>query len=130
MPEFLVLLWMLNMPDAQGQVIEAMLKGRGLSTKDKNLAKRLYVSPADMRRSANSELRPSNFQELEKEIGRTSDPTIKALLVQEHNKLKELAEQFLMRQAMPNPQLEAIGGHMAAPQPMPAPQMALHGVRG
>jgi len=104
--------------------VEAMLMGRQLSTRDKNLARQLSVSPLDRAMDLQTNMRPVNFRELEAAIARETRPAVRALLVSEHNKLKQQAMEMLQRsQWKPNFPL-------APPaQPSSAPATALHGVR-
>lgn len=79
---------------ADREDIEQMLAARRLSTRDKNLG-RAVAQPQDVHEDTlRMELKPHNFIALERAIQQAPTPEIRALLIEEHNKLRGLAQRI------------------------------------
>lgn len=69
-------------------VTEALIKQRRLSSRDANLARAVQMSDAERQGDVETDLQQSNVLELVREIENSTDPRVRALLMQELAKIK------------------------------------------
>lgn len=101
-------------------VTEALMRRKQMPTKHRNLQRGFAMTPQERYQDEMDNLRPENIANLLQEISNAKHPKVRAMLMQELERLKGVAQNFLGPNGLPRlgmpPELEPIP---TAPLPPP-----------